>query len=92
MSNISSDAAFAFENNLKFCRGNTTVFDGKMYLHRNLIADRDFENNGFSICTQGYITKTTLSRLNALKGVSVFKKKGELYLNGELWDGKWKSV
>lgn len=92
MSKISKDAAFAFENNLKFKRGNTVVSDGKMYLHHNIIADMNFKNNGFSICTCGWDTKTTLSRLNALVGVSVFKKKGKLYLNGELWDGEWKLV
>ncbi len=92
MSKISNSAAFAFENNFKFSRGNTTVFEGKMFLHGNLIADIDFEKMKLKICTQGWDTKTTLSRLNALKGVSVFKKKGILYLNGEIWDGEWKSV
>lgn len=44
------------------------------------------------VSVAGYQTKTTLSRLNALPGVSVVKKKGQLYLNGEPWDGDWGSV
>lgn len=30
--------------------------------------------------------------LNALPGVRVWTSKGQLYLNGEPWDGKWTTI
>jgi len=37
-------------------------------------------------------TRTTQERLNALPRVSVRKAKGEVYLNGLKWDGKFVMV
>ena len=62
--------------------GNTT----KMFLFGNLIAK--LENDKLFITNAGWKSKTTKERLNALKGVNILQKKGELLLNGEKWDGK----
>ena len=71
-----------FSNTSVITEGNTT----KMFLFCNLIAK--LENDKLFITNAGWKSKTTKERLNALKGVNIFQKKGELFLNGEKWDGK----
>ena len=44
------------------------------------------------ISTAGWDTSTTRDRLNGIAGVSVGRRAGDLYLNGETWDGKWTEV
>ena len=44
--------------------------------------------NTLSITNDGYFTKTTKERLNALPGVSICQKNYNWYLNGVLWNGK----
>ena len=41
-----------------------------------------------SITNDGYFTKTTKERLNALPGVCIQQKNYNWYLNGGLWNGK----
>ena len=71
-----------FSNTSVITEGNTT----KMFLFWNLIAK--LENDKLFITNAGWKSKTTKERLNALKGVNIFQKKGELLLNGVKWDGK----
>lgn len=40
------------------------------------------------ITNAGWFSNTTKERLSALPGVHISQKKGEWYLNDELWDGK----
>ena len=70
-----------FSNTSVITEGNTT----KMFLFGNLIAK--IENDKLFITNAGWKSKTTKERLNALKGVNILQKKGELFLNGEKWDG-----
>ena len=71
-----------FSNTSVITEGNTT----KMFLFGNLISK--LENDKLFITNAGWKSKTTKERLNALKGVNILQKKGELLLNGEKWDGK----
>ena len=98
MSKISEMAAAAFLQGRNWSRDNTEVVLVKtgrltdvttvrLYLHSSCIAER-IPNLGVWITTAGYDTVTTRSRLNALPGVELRVRKGQLYLNGELWDGK----
>ena len=57
-----------------------------MFSFGNLISK--LENDKLFITNAGWKSKTTKERLNALKGVNILQKKGELLLNGEKWDGK----
>ena len=71
-----------FNNTSVITEGNIT----KMFLFGNLIAK--LENDKLFITNAGWKSNTTKERLNALKGVNIFQKKGEWFLNGEKWDGK----
>ena len=62
----------------------------KLYLFGNLIAVK--ESGVTRISNAGWDTKTTKERLNGLQGVSIQQKKGEWYLNGEKWNGRWKEI
>ena len=65
--------------------------DGEaLFLHANKIAE--FRADGLWITTAGWDTNTTRERLNGLHGVSVYRRKGELFLNGKAWDGEWTNV
>ena len=55
-------------------------------LHGNPIAGKDYD--GTWITDAGWPTRTTFERLNGLNDVRVNTKKGQVYLNGEEWDGK----
>ena len=71
-----------FNNTSVITEGNIT----KMFLFGNLIAK--LENDKLFITNAGWKSNTTKERLNALKGVNIFQKKGEWFLNGEKWDGE----
>jgi hypothetical protein len=87
---ISNSAAEALYNHVAFKSSNTKVtIDGdtaKLFLHGNLISIK--RENKISITNAGWMSNVTKERLNALNGVSIRQKKGNWYLNGELWDGK----
>ena len=84
MRQIDQDAKRAFINNEKFTSSNTKVriFNEKphLYLHDNLIAKRD-ENNELLIRHCGWETSTTMSRLNSLPGVRIRCYQGSFILN-----------
>ncbi len=55
-------------------------------LHGNTIAGKDYE--GTWITDAGWPTRTTFERLNGFDNIRVNTKKGQVYLNGEAWDGE----
>jgi hypothetical protein len=94
---ITTDAAHAFmiarEN---FKRDNTTVSLEPefvvMRLHGNTIARRRIGSNAIQITNAGWMSNTTKERLNGIPGVSICQKKGQWFLNGNVWDGEWITV
>ena len=55
-------------------------------LHGNTIAGKDYK--GTWITDAGWPTRTTFERLNGFDNIRVNTKKGQVYLNGEEWDGE----
>lgn len=99
MKQITEDACQAFNAGYNFTRSNTEVLvsmadEGKrvvsLFLHGNLIAMKNWR--GLHVTTAGWNTLTTRERLNGLHGVHVYKRRGQLYLNGEKWDGEMKLI
>lgn len=98
---ITQESISAFNNNKDFKKGNTTVVATgnvvMMYLFGNQIAKKvivDYDNNlwELSITNAGWKSNTTKERLNGLDGVHIQQKKGEWYLNEELWNGEYKAI
>jgi hypothetical protein len=59
-----------------------------MYLHGNAIAYRfNDPDRTLTITNCGWFSNTTKERLNGIPGVSINQKKGQWYLNGEVWNG-----
>jgi hypothetical protein len=90
MRKITREAIQALYNRRNFNSSNTRVEDGKLYLHGNLIAK--IENGELWITNAGWTSSTTKERLNGLRNVSIKQKKGDWFLNGELWSGGWVRV
>ena len=87
---ITQEAVQAFYNRQKFNKSNMSVEitdEGfpLLKLHGNTIAGMD--RMGVWITDAGWPTRTTFERLNGLDDVYVNTKKGQVYLNGEEWDG-----
>lgn len=86
MRKITREACAAFMARRKFKSGNTMTDGDGLYLHGNRIAY--WTQGGYVIVrTAGWDSNTTRERLNGLPQVSVYRRKGELYLNGGKWDG-----
>jgi len=88
---ITQESVQAFYNRRKFNKSNMSVEKTDegftlLKLHGNTIAGRDFE--GTWITDAGWPTRTTFERLNGFDNVRVNTKKGQVYLNGEEWDGE----
>jgi hypothetical protein len=67
---------------------NNTHTDGQsLWLFGNKIAEH--REDGMYISNAGWKSNTTKERLNGLPDVHIIQKKGEWYLNGNLWDGDW---
>lgn len=94
MRKITDEAAYAFIANIPFSSSNTKVTvspdETRLLLHGNCIAIN--AGGVLSVTTAGWPSNATKERLNGLPGVRVNRKKGDLYLNGVLWDGKWTVV
>jgi hypothetical protein len=59
-----------------------------MKLYGNAIAYRyNDPDRTLTITNCGWLSNTTKERLNGIPGVSINQKKGQWYLNGEVWDG-----
>ena len=86
---ITQEAVNAFYNNRRFNKSNMSVdiSDGQtlLKLHGNTIAG--INSHGTWITDADWPTRTTFERLNGLDDVRVNKKKGQMYLNGQEWDG-----
>lgn len=92
MRNITEQAIEAFYNARKFKSSNTEVIVRDnvtiLALHGNEIAYRyNDPEHTLSISTKGWTSNTTKERLNGLTGVHIHQKKGQWYLNGEVWNG-----
>jgi hypothetical protein len=88
-------ACFRNGNNGKFSNTEVVTENGvsKMYLFGNLIATLDHNVGGvMKITNAGWTSNTTKERLNGLPRVSIQQKKGDWYLNGELWNGELTEV
>ena len=96
MRSITSKAIAAFNANHPFKSANTSVrhfeYDDItiMYLHGNEIARK--KGNEVQVSNAGWQSNTTKERLNGITGVSIYQKKGVWYLNGEIWNGNWKTI
>jgi hypothetical protein len=66
---------------------NTHTDGQSLWLFDNKIAEH--REDGMYITNAGWKSRTTKERLNGLPDVSIFQKKGEWYLNGNMWDGGW---
>ena len=88
---ITQESVQAFYNRRKFNKSNMSVEIADegftlLKLHGNTIAGID--RMGTWITDAGWATRTTFERLNGLNDVRVNTKKGQVYLNGEEWDGE----
>ena len=73
MRKITEQAVDAFVNNYRFSSGNTKVVasgaetaEWMLFLHNNLIAEKDVQNNILRIYDGGWESVTTKERLNGL--------------------------
>lgn len=93
MKKITNDACRAFMAAKPFKRSNTEVIvlDNVtiMKLFDNSIAYRyNDPERTLSVTNCGWKTATTKERLNGIHAVRIHQRKGEWYLNGELWNGE----
>ena len=93
MRKITREAVNAFNNSVKFKKGNMEVEVLPnvtiMKLHSNSIAYRyNDTKRTLSITNCGWQSNTTKERLNAIEGVHIYQKNYVWYLNGNEWDGK----
>lgn len=97
MRKITQMAINAFMNVQEFKMSNTRVVVLPdvtiLSLFGNEIAYRfNDADNTISITNADYFTNTTKERLNGIPGVNIQQRKGNWYLNGNLWDGKWINI
>lgn len=93
MRKITRESVQAFMDARPFSKDNTTIEVLPnvtiMSLFGNRIAYRyNDPERTLSITNAGWFSNTTKERLNGIPGVHINQKKGEWYLNGEVWDGK----
>jgi len=75
----------------KPARLDNTETDGKILrLFGNPIAE--WTSDGLIISTCGWPSPTTLDRLCAIPGVSIRKRNGTLFIDGQEWDGSDKLI
>lgn len=101
MRQITRESIDAFNSNKDFRKDNTVVISTgnivMLYLFGNQIAKKvliDYNTNKWqlAITNVGWKSDITKERLNALSGVRIQQKKGEWYLNGELWYGEYTNI
>jgi hypothetical protein len=97
MRKVTRQAIDAFMNGKKFRSSNTSVEVLPnvtiLKLHGNEIAYRyNDPERTLTVTTAYWNTVTTRDRLNGIPGVSVWQKRGKLYLNGQKWDGSLTDV
>ena len=91
MRKITKEIVAAFMNRETKTIGNSYTNGTTLYLHGNPIA-RHSCIGVIEVSTAGWNTPTTRERLNGLPGVRVNVKRGQLYLNGRPWDGRWMKI
>jgi hypothetical protein len=94
---VTQNAVACFRNGGNATFNNTAVVTengvSKMYLFGNLIATLEHSVGGvLKVTNAGWKSNTTKERLNGLPRVSIQQKKGEWYLNGQLWNGELTQV
>lgn len=92
---ITRESIKAFIGCYNFNKDNTSVDEvarnnSELFLHGNCIASN--KDGKIEVTTAGWNTTTTRERLNGIPGVQINTRKGQLYLNGEKWDGGWISI
>ena len=80
----------AFLQGKKKKQGNVQTDGRHFYLFGNLIAEH--REDGLHVSNAGWPTRTTNRWLNRFPNTSVNMKKGQPFLNGELWDGEMTKV
>jgi hypothetical protein len=88
MRKITREIARAFHNREAKRIGNSRTDGNALYLHGNKIAEI-FNDGELWITDAGWMTATTKERLNGLVDVHIRQSRGNWYLNGALWDGRW---
>ena len=93
MRKITKESVNAFNNSVKFKKGNMEVEVLPnvtiMKLHGNSIAYRyNDPQRTLSITNCGWQSNTTKERLNAIDGVYIYQKNYVWYLNGNEWNGE----
>jgi hypothetical protein len=97
MRKITAQAVDAFMNARPFKKDNMQVEVllncTILRLHGNAIAYRyNDPDRTLTITNCGWFSNTTKERLNGIPGVSINQKKGQWYLNGEVWNGNLKDI
>lgn len=96
MRKVTQQSVNAFYSGREFNNGNTSVknhgTESYLHLHGNRIAVYEHTTGSLLITNAGWASNTTKERLNGLRGVSIYQKKGVWYLNGKQWDGSWVNV
>ncbi len=84
MRKVTQEIIKAFRNKEKRSIGNSSTYNGELFLHGNLIAKWLPDGNlGISHC--GWHSNTTKERLNGLPNVSIYQKNYQWFLNWQKW-------
>lgn len=98
MRQITENAINAFLAGRNFKQSNTEIKYSKyndiavMYLFDNEIAFYSPTTKILEITTCGWNTPTTRERSNGLPNVRVNQRNGQLFLNGQRWDGELTTI
>lgn len=90
MRQITEQIVRAFEGGYSKKINNSETDGTSLWLHDNKIAEH--RDGGIWITNAGWMSRTTKERLNGITGVYITQKRGEWYLNGNLWNGEWVCV
>lgn len=92
MRKITRLAIEAFMSDTPFKQSNTEVVvdesTSDLLLHGRFIAVKFHDTNNLYITSACRQTNLTKERLNGIPGVNISQKRGQWFLNGDLWDGK----
>ena len=90
MRQITRDIVNAFQE-MRSLRIDNSRTDGQsIWLFNNKIVE--VREDGVWITNAGWKSTTTKERLNGLSGVHIQQVRGNWFLNGRAWDGRWVNV
>lgn len=94
---ITTESVNAFLNAVPFKKANMEVVVQPnvtiLKLHGNPIAYKyNDPEKTLSVTNAGWFSNTTKERLNGIPKVNISQRKGDWFLNGQLWDGKLTDV